>query len=177
MAGAPAATAAEEDWYRSDRIVVRRLRLEDIGPEYVSWFSDENVRRFIKYAKEAPSLDDLRAYWSAKDADPGVDFLGIFDTASGVHLGNIKFEMGPRSDEAHVGFLIGNQTFRRRGLLRECLSACARRLRKRRGAIAIYLTVDPNNSDALAAFKRVGFQQSGPIPATGDIRLTYVDPA
>jgi len=173
VAGAPAAAAAEKDWYRSDRIVVRRLRLEDIGPDYVSWFSDKNVRRFIKYAREAPSLDDLRTYWHAKDADPGVDFLGIFDATSGAHLGNIKFEMGPGPAEAHVGFLIGNRGSRRRGLLRECLSACARRLRERRGEIAIYLTVDPGNSDALAAFARLGFVATAGAPDGGDLRLDY----
>jgi RimJ/RimL family protein N-acetyltransferase len=154
--------------------VIRRLELADIGPGYVAWFSDPVVRQFIKYAREAPTLDGLRDYWREKDADPKADFLGIFDVASGKHIGNMKFELGPGKDEAHVGFLIGDPASRRGGLLRESLPTCVKRLRAIRGQIAVYLTVDPANAAARAAFERLGFTAAGVAPdGTGDLRMDY----
>jgi [ribosomal protein S5]-alanine N-acetyltransferase len=163
----------EDVWYRSDRQIVRRLRLDDIGEAYASWFGDDAVRAFIKFARSAPSVDDLRAYWREKTADPGVDFLGIFEAQSGRHLGNIKFEIGPRAIETHVGFMIGSAGDRRRGLLREALPACVERLRRDRGPLIVYLTVDPKNGAALSAFSRLGFCATGARAQNGDLRMDY----
>jgi [ribosomal protein S5]-alanine N-acetyltransferase len=159
-------------WYRSERVMVRRLKRDDIGDEYLSWFHDPAVRSFIKFAKEPPGRDALRQYWSEKNADPKVDFLGLFDGASGSHLGNMKFELGPAPGEAHVGFLIGDPVSRRRGLLRETLPACVDALRRARGPLTVYLTVDPQNRDAVAAFTRLGFRETSTEP-NGDLRMDY----
>ena len=173
MAGVRDVKAAGEPWFRSERILVRPLRLEDIGPAYAAWFADPVVRKFIKFARAAPSVEDLRLYWREKDADTGADFLGIFDAATGAHLGNLKFEVGPAPAEAHVGFLIGDPEARRRGLLRECLGSCVRAVRARRGVQRIYLTVDPDNADARAAFERLGFRPVGAAAEGGDLSMDY----
>ena len=162
-------------WYRSDRVVVRRLERDDIGDEYLSWFRDPAVRSFIKFAAEPPSLEALRQYWAAKRADQKVDFLGLFDGASGGHLGNMKFELGPAPGEAHVGFLIGHPESRRRGLLRETLPPCVAALRRARGPLTVYLTVSPTNRDAIEAFRRLGFQQTSTHADGGDLRMEYRD--
>jgi RimJ/RimL family protein N-acetyltransferase len=163
-----------DEWYRSERVVVRRLERDDIGAQYLAWFRDPAVRSFIKFAAAAPSLQGLQQYWEAKSADPKVDFLGLFDAASGAHLGNMKFELGPGNGEAHVGFLIGDPAARRRGLLRETLPACVAHLRRARGRLNVYLTVDPQNRAALAAFTRLGFRAAG-SEANGDLRMDYAD--
>lgn len=169
----PAAASARDTWFSSERIVVRRLELTDIGEAYLSWFSDPAVRQFIKFAREAPTLEALCDYWRAKNADPKVDFLGIFDAATGAHLGNMKFEMGPGGSEAHVGFLIGDPAARRQGVLRDSLSACIERLRERRGPLAVYLTVDPANAAACAAFARLGFRDAADTRPGEDLRMDY----
>src|SRR5215210_74073 len=104
----------DDVWYRGERALVRRLRVEDVGETYASWFRDDAVRAFIKFARSAPSVAELREYCREKSADPNVDFLGVFDPSSGRHLGNIKFEADPDLREAHVGFLIGSANDRRR---------------------------------------------------------------
>jgi RimJ/RimL family protein N-acetyltransferase len=162
-------------WYRSDRVVVRRLERDDIGDEYLSWFRDPAVRSFIKFASEPPTRDALHQYWSKKNANPDVDFLGLFDGVSGSHLGNMKFELGPESGEAHVGFLIGDPASRRRGLLRETLPPCVAALRRARGPRTVYLTVSPKNWDAIEAFRRLGFQQTSENADEGDLRMEYRD--
>jgi RimJ/RimL family protein N-acetyltransferase len=172
MARAQAQPRASDVWYRSERLVVRRLQRSDIGAEYVSWFKDPAVREFIKFAKEAPALAALQAYWQEKDADPRVDFLGLFDAKSARHVGNMKFEAGPGANEVHVGFLVGAPSERRRGLLRESLAACVAQLRSRRNSPKVYLTVDPANTEAIGAFVKLGFRHTG-LVANSDLRMDY----
>ena len=160
-------------WHRGERALVRPLRVDDVGETYAAWFEDEAVRAFIKFARSAPTVAELRDYCREKSADPEVDFLGVFDVESGRHLGNIKFEVGPGRSEAHVGFLIGSAADRRRGLLREALPSCIDRLRRDRGPIAVYLTVDPANAAGLSAFTRLGFRKSDVREPNGDVRMDY----
>lgn len=162
-------------WFSGERVFVRRLLIEDICPDYVAWFSDIAIRKFIKYAHKTSDLIDLQNYWRLKSADPGVDFLGIFDREHNKHIGNIKFEKATNKSEMHVGFLIGEAKYRRQGLIRECLAGTIAELRLRREVRRIYLTVDPNNRAALQAFVRLGFKFTGHVNSIGDLEMDYLN--
>jgi len=162
-------------WYKSDRIVVRRLLLNDISLNYVTWFKDQTVTRFIKFAKDPPTLIDLQTYWRTKNIDNNVDFLGIFWTSSGQHIGNIKFELSADHSKIHVGFLIGEIQFRHQGVIRECLPSCVRILKKRRQVKRIYLTVNPENKSAQRAFLGLDFKFTGYSDNIGDLEMDYLN--
>lgn len=163
-----------EPWVVSSRVYVRPLLESDVGPHYVAWFSDPVVRRFIKFARSAPTLDDLRAYWRKMAADPGVEFLGFFVNADDRHIGNMKFETGPRPDEMHVGFLIGDPVWRRAGILSGTLAPCVDRVRRLRRLRRVYLTVAPDNAAAIGAFTKLGFVSTGVVDAAGDLEMNHV---
>ncbi len=163
-----------EPWVVGARIHVRPLLETDIGPHYAAWFSDPAVRRFIKYARTEPTLDNLKQYWRTITANPGVDFLGLFANADGRHIGNMKFETGPLPDEMHVGFLIGDPQWRQVNVLSEVLTACIAHARRVRGLRRVYLTVDPENAAAIRAFTKLGFQSTDVIDKLGDLEMDYV---
>jgi hypothetical protein len=77
---------------QTERFMIRTLTVEDVGPEYLSWFKDSDVQKFIVHANTGMSIEKLTAYVKEKSQDPRTVFLGVFDQASGVHVGNIKFE-------------------------------------------------------------------------------------
>ena len=163
-----------EPWVIGARIHVRPLLEADIGPHYAAWFSDPAVRRFIKYARTEPTLDDLKQYWRKVHANPGIDFLGVFTNTDDRHIGNMKFETGPLPDEMHVGFLIGDPVWRQVNILSEVLTPCVARVRKVRGLRRIYLTVASENLTAVRAFGKLGFQSTGVINKLGDLEMDYV---
>lgn len=163
-----------EPWVIGPRIHVRPLVESDIGPHYVAWFSDPTVRSFIKYAKTAPTLDDLKKYWRQMASNPGVDFLGFFLNGDGRHVGNMKFEVGPLREEMHVGFLIGDPAWRKAGVLSETLVPCIERVRRARNVRRVYLTVAPQNVAAINAFTKLGFVGTGVIDQAGDLEMDYV---
>jgi len=163
-----------EPWVVGPRIHVRPLLETDIGFHYAAWFSDPAVRRFIKYARTEPTLEDLRQYWRKVHEDPGIDFLGLFANTDGRHIGNMKFETGPLPDEMHVGFLIRDPAWRQVNILSEVLAPCVARVRKMRGIRRIYLTVDPENLAAIRAFDKLGFYSTEVIDKLGDLEMDYV---
>jgi RimJ/RimL family protein N-acetyltransferase len=162
-------------WMTGARVHVRPLADSDIGPHYASWFEDPEIRRFIKFAREAPTVEDLRRYRDAMAARSDVDFLGIFLNGDGRHIGNLKFEAGDRPEEMHVGFLIGDPGWRRVGVLTEILAPCVVTLRTRRTLDRVYLTVDPLNAPGIGAFTKLGFAATGVIDQRGDLEMDYVD--
>lgn len=168
--------APADVWMTGPRVHVRPLRDTDVGPQYASWFEDPEIRRFIKYARQAPSIADLRAYRAQMDARPDVDFLGIFLNDDGGHIGNLKFETGPASDEMHVGFLIGDPDWRRAGILTEILPPCIERVLRARRLRRLYLTVDPLNAAGIRAFTKLGFLTTATIDRNGDLEMDYAGP-
>jgi len=157
----------------ADRVYVRPLLGSDIGMHYVHWFEDEKVRRFIKYARGLPTLEDLRDYWQKMDRRTGVEFLGIFLNMGDRHIGNIKYETGPASDEMHVGFLIGNSEYRGKGILGEVLDTCSQLVMKKYQLRRLYLTVDPNNKAGIRAFAKLGYVNTGKIDSLGDLEMDF----
>lgn len=155
------------------RVFVCPLLDANIGQHYAAWFQDPAIRRFIKFARQAPTVDNLRAYRAQMAMRADVDFLGIFLNSDGRHIGNLKFETGPLPDEMHVGFLIGDPDWRRAGTLSEILPLCIAHLFSVRRLRRLYLTVDPINAAGIRAFTKLGFVNTGNLDRAGDLEMDY----
>jgi len=149
---------------QTQRFELRPLTPEDATNCYLSWLANENARRYIIAARKQPTLDDLRAYIESRCDRPDALFLGIFERASGRHIGNLKFEpIDETSRTAEMGILIGESDWRGQGVAREVITASAWWLRKHRGIQQILLGVEQDNLAALAAYRRTGFRPTGII--------------
>ena len=70
----------------------------------IAWFKDPGVKRFIEAAASQPDLGALRKYVEERSGRDDVLFLGIFERATGSHLGNLKYEpLDPQRGYAVVG--------------------------------------------------------------------------
>ena len=150
------------------RFRLRELTLDDVGERYLAWLADPVSVRFITAAAQTRGLEDLRVYVRERIGRTDVLFLGIFDRATGLHVGNVKYE--PVDSErgfAIMGILIGEPAYRGKGASREVLEASARWLGEHRGIREILLGVAEDNVSAIRAYEAVGFTiESTPyIPA------------
>lgn len=140
------------------RFSLRELKQADVTERYLGWLHDEGTARFIHTASAASSLDDLRRYVGDREGREDVLFLGIFDRASGAHVGNVKFEpLDSGAGYAVMGILIGEAAYRGIGLAAEVLQACASYLAGERRVRRILLGVDQGNAAAIRAYEKVGF--------------------
>ena len=143
----------------SDRFLIKSMRPEFVGDEYLSWFQDKSTTSYINYAKENVTIESLRQYVLEKMYSNVAVFLGIFTRVDARHIGNIKFEpIDFEGGTAILGVLIGSQDWRGKGVFTEVLRATEGAL-KTLGIRRIFLGVDLTNIKAISAYKKNGFRR------------------
>lgn len=155
----------------TSRFVLRELCQADITPAYLGWFADPSAKKHITAAADTQSLAKLRDYLAERSGRDDVVFLGIFDKASGVHIGNVKYEpVNSTSGYAVMGILIGDRAYRGRGVAGEVIAASGRWLQANRGIREILLGVHRDNPAAIRAYERIGFIAAGTpvVPETAE---------
>lgn len=141
----------------TERFFLRPLRVEDAGEHYLSWLADPTAVH-IEASRTTRELAELARYVADKSGRPDVLFLGVFESASGRHIGNIKFEPIDREQGyAVLGMLIGDRDFRGRGVAGEIIAATTSRLRQE-GLREIVLGVARDNHAAIRAYEKAGFE-------------------
>ena len=141
------------------RFLLRTLTLNDATPKYSSWLDEQPVSKFIRASSQDHDIEHLRAYIRERAERDDVLFLGIFTRDRMEHIGNIKFEpVDTARKYAIMGILIGESSWRGKGVATEVIEHCARWLHREIGINEIILGVDPNNSAVVRAYKKTGFR-------------------
>ena len=151
----------------TERFRLRTLTEDDATARYLSWLDDGDSRRNILYARQRRSLDDLRGYIAIRRESVDAAFFGIFDRATGAHIGNLKYEPIDRTAGWTVmGILIGEPSWRGKGVTPEVLEASGRWLKDTFGIKEILLGVLKGNAAAVRAYEKAGFRpdETGRLP-------------
>ncbi len=139
------------------RFTVRTLLPEDVGHQYVSWFSDPAVMSFITYQPGPAAIDDLRSFVEDHLSRTDSLLLGVFNHSER-HVANIKYEpIDLQSRSAVLGVLIGDPIARGIGLFSEAFEVSSRLLAVRFGIDRVCLGVSSDNSAAIRAYEKAGF--------------------
>jgi [ribosomal protein S5]-alanine N-acetyltransferase len=159
------------------RFFMRELSEQDATQRYLDWFRDPATQTYVSAAAAMATVEDLQRYIAARSGRHDVAFLGIFDKASGTHVGNVKYEpVDTRGGYAIVGILIGDSSYRGKGVAVEVLAASGRWLKEHRGIRQIALGVHRSNTGAIRAYEKVGYRIAPTpyIPSTSDGTVTMV---
>lgn len=141
----------------TERFLLRPLTIDDATPRYLSWFAGDGAANIVS-AASVRGLDDLRDYIAARSDRDDVWFLGIFDRASGLHIGNLKYEPVDRTlGYAILGIFVGDRASRGKGVAEEVVQATARWLKQHRDIARIVLGVLKTNAPAIRAYEKIGF--------------------
>jgi ribosomal-protein-alanine N-acetyltransferase len=142
----------------TDRFILRELTVADVSERYLEWLSDPEARKWIVAAAEAQRMADLKDYVAQRVGRADVLFLGIFDKSCGVHIGNIKYEpVLPDQGSAVMGILVGDPSFRGKGVFAEVFGASVAWLKNERRITRIHLGVEKAHEAALKAYQNAGF--------------------
>ncbi len=143
---------------RTERFRLRELTVEDVTDRYLEWFRDREAEKYITTAAATKTLSDLRAYVLERVDRNDILFLGVFDQATNVHIGNIKYEpVNTEQGYAIMGILIGDPAYRGKGVAAEVLDASARWLREHRQIAQILLGVSADHPAAIRTYQSIGF--------------------
>ena len=129
--------------------------------EYLSWFANKQAKKFIEYASNEHTIQELKFYVKEKENSNNAWLLGIFTNDFSEHIGNIKYEPIDLSNRsAEMGILIGNEDWRGQGVGPEVILGSASWLKKKIGITTITLAVNNENIQAITAYEKCGFKSS-----------------
>ena len=142
------------------RFILKPLKEHHVTDEYLSWFDDADAKKYIDYALEVKSRDELKTFVRSKGSRRDVLFLGIFNKINMHHIGNIKYEpIDVNAKTATMGILIGASEWRGKGVGPEVIRGSALWLKRNMGISRILLGVEHRNLAAVKAYNKIGFKE------------------
>lgn len=164
------------EFIRGSKLFLRPVTADDASNEYLSWLNDPEINEKLATGNFPSTLDSLRSYLSNAAASSDIIMLAICDTATGVHIGNIKldrFDWVSRTCE--LGIMIGDRSFWGKGYGEETcrlvLNYCFVTLNLRKVLLAVY----ENNPGAIKLYEKLGFVHEGRFRKHIYVRGTYLD--
>lgn len=150
-----------KDTIRSSRFYLRNLNDFDVGAEYISWFSEENVKKFIENRPEkASATEELKNYITHHNMREDSILLGIFTHVDNQHIGNIKFEpINFQEKTAVVGVLIGDINWHGSGVFGEVFASAKAYMFNKFQIFKYSLGVNASNLQAIRAYNKAGFEK------------------
>ena len=101
------------------KLLLKKLKLSDVGKEYLKWMNDYEITKFTEQRFKKHSLADIKNFVKEKNKSKTEFLYGIFIKHNSLykHIGNIK--LGPIDkfhQSAEISYLIGNRKFWKMGL-------------------------------------------------------------
>ena len=145
----------------SNRFILRSLNPQhDDFTKYLSWMQDYNSNPFILGVHENMTLGELCDYVSEKNASPHAILFGIFTKSDLQHIGNVKLEPITKNVAATLGILVGDESWRSKGVGFEVLSAVLDFAFNDLALRKVELGVEDKNEIGIKLYYKLGFLES-----------------
>jgi ribosomal-protein-alanine N-acetyltransferase len=144
----------------TERLYLETLTEELCNQNYLSWFSDKEVNKYLESA-EKQTIDTLKAFVRGKNNEEGF-FLSIKIKGNGKHIGNVKVDTYyPQHGTAEFGILIGDKHEWDKGYARETSVAIIDYCFNVFNIRKITLGVAEDNLRAVELYIHIGFEIEG----------------
>jgi len=138
----------------SKNITLKPLSLLQINHDYLNWFKDNDVKKYITFTPK--NLTDLKKNVRKSLNEKNSLFLGIFNKSK--HIGNLKIhDIDYNNCSVSLGILIGEKRVRGKGYGRETINLIKKWLLKKNIHI-ITLGVHKSNIAAIKLYNACNFE-------------------
>ena len=139
-----------------EKIFFKKLKVSDVKKDYLSWFKDELVTRYIK---KQNTIKKLKKYVKNELKKKDTLFFGIFLNRKNKHIGNIKFDSADKQNNFFfLGILIGNKLYRGKGIGTAVIKKTSDWLFNNKKVHGIFLKVKKKNKIAIRVYKKCKFK-------------------
>lgn len=163
-----------ESKLETNRFLLKSLSpAQDSFENYLSWMKNGESNPFIQGVNVDLSTQDLVDYVSEKNISETALLLGIFVMSSNTHIGNVKLEPILPKKSATIGILIGEESWRGKGVGFEVISRVLDFCFIDLELEFVELGVNKNNLRAINLYTRLGFIESDQEPNSSEsIRMS-----
>ena len=146
---------------RGEKILLRKISLEDISEEYLSWMNDYETVKYTESRHYVHTLESLKDFVAHVNNTRNFCFA-IIDIQSEKHIGNIKIgNIHPIYQYADVGLIIGNKDFCGKGIATEAIKLCVKFAFEHLKLHRLYAGIYDINIASVKAFEKAGFVKEG----------------
>lgn len=161
----------------TNRLILRKFRLEDGEAMYQNWASDDHVTRFLTWPTH-PNADVTRmllGYWVKNYEKQDYYNWGIELKETGELIGNISVvQINEEISAATLGYCMGRKWWGK-GIMPEAGKAVIRYLFEEAGFNRIAATHDKNNPNSGRVMQKIGMRYEGTLRAAGKNNQGVVD--
>ena len=117
-------TLCERIILKNELCVLKPFTEEDVTQTYVDWLNDPETNRFLESRFIFHTVDEVLQDVGRWMANTNILFYSIRCLDSNRHIGNIKLgPINPFHKTADIGYLIGDKSFRGKGIASAALSS------------------------------------------------------
>lgn len=140
-------------------IYLKEFQVGDITADYVNWLNDPEVNQYLESRYVKQTKKTVAGYVRSFAGCDRKLLFGIFDRATGLHVGNISFsDLNQRHGYGVIGIAVGRKAFWGKGIGTEAIKLLVaygfKKLKLKRIEAGIYA----NNPGSIAIFKKAGFK-------------------
>ena len=142
----------------NNKIFLRNLRYKDINKNYLRWFKNQKIAKYIYSSRKFIRLEDLKHYFLQKKKLKKILFLAILNYEK-KHIGNIKFEpINSNTKKIYMGIMIGDKNYINKGISKKVFEKVKNRFFKKFKIKKYYAKVSILNKIAVSAYLSNNFQ-------------------
>lgn len=149
--------------FETERYILRSLTPGDASGRWAEWLNDPVAARMLNARPRSFTLDELRAYIATFDQTTRL-LLGIFDRATGQHIGIMVGEIVEEGHKIVPSVLIGEAAYRRIGVMSELGDAIHGHVFETLAFEAALAYVLPRNDAVIALLEWRGWKRVGVVP-------------
>ena len=162
--------------YRTRRLVVRPLTLDDISGNYSRWFSDQEVCRCNSHGVFPQSAPQLETYVRASAKTKDRIVWAIVDSKTGCHVGNISLQdIDPINRSAELAVIIGEKSYWGKGYAFEASALLLKHGFTKVNVLRIYCGTAATNIGMQKVALKLGMKREGKRRKALYLNGTYVD--
>ncbi len=145
-----------------EKIYLKRLNVEDVTANYVTWMSDPEVCKYLESKWQSHTLESIRKYVDGLSKSPSNYLMGIFNITDNKHIGNIKLgNIHKVHRYCDLGLLIGEKEFWGKGIATEAITSATKYGFEILNLHKIFATVWEPNVGSYKAFIKAGYVEVG----------------
>lgn len=92
------------------RVGLRKLRLEDMGPEYLQWMNDKELQKYTSRRNRVVTLNEVADFFNHIENSDDVH-MSVFLLKGNKHIGNIALNsLDKYNRSAEVSIMIGDKS-------------------------------------------------------------------
>ena len=144
---------------KGPRIVLRPIKLSD-AIDYVKWFKDKEVVRFLGAKLLNIKEKGVRDYFKKVLKNKNKLIFAIV-APDQKHIGNTSIHLDKTNKRSDFGIVIGDKNYWGRGYATECLKILSDYIFGKLKYNRLQLTVFTGNKRAIQAYQKAGFKKEG----------------